>query len=234
MKHFLYFITVISIAVVQFASAHTFPECPKQDEEIRFKKNSILYLKSYLDDPDFRFENFVGSDVRVERNDGVYFHLMPNKHYSSLDGEVCIASYTDSNGKSAVGFFNLVQDEVTHFLPGYGEGGDSLSFRGQYQNEKKHGYWEYYYIEEENGYHKGELKSFGFYNNGERDGIWFEFPVRTWHRPHYLSPAIISYNEGQKHGPFLDLGGQEVLLKHKKVSLEMIRNMVYGLIIVSG
>ena len=52
MKYFLHFIAVIYIVVVQFASAHTFPECPKQDEQIRIKKNSILYLKSYLDDPD--------------------------------------------------------------------------------------------------------------------------------------------------------------------------------------
>ena len=51
--NFLVILIATYIAVAQFASAHNFPECPKQDEEIRFKKNSILYLKSYLDDPDF-------------------------------------------------------------------------------------------------------------------------------------------------------------------------------------
>ena len=129
MKHFLHFITVIYIAVVQFASAHTFPECPKQDEEIRFKKNSILYLKSYLDDPDFSFENFKAG------KEDIFFHLMPNSDYPSLNGEVCKASYTDSNGKLALGYFNLVLDKVTHFLPGYNKDGDLLNFRGNYQNK---------------------------------------------------------------------------------------------------
>ena len=83
MKYVLYFITVISIAVVQFASAHTFPECPKQDEEIRFKKNSILYLKSFLNDPDFSFVDFAAHNVGLDRNKNwenpdVYFYLMPN------------------------------------------------------------------------------------------------------------------------------------------------------------
>ena len=100
---------------------------------------------------------------------------------------MCKASYTDSNGKLAVGYFNLVLDKVTHFLPGYNKDGDLLNFRGNYQNKKKHGYWEYYYTNEkygdplhpDKGYHKGELKSFGFYNNGERDEFGLSFQLEV-------------------------------------------------------
>ena len=206
MKHFLYFITVISIAVVQFASAHTFPECPKQDEEIRFKKNSILYLKSFLNDPDFSFVDFAAHNVGLDRNKNwenpdVYFYLMPNTLADNKKLDLCIATFFNGKNIENTGIFKYSEDQIEYFIPGYNEDGILLSYRGEFNNGKKNGYWEYYYKD-------GEFQSFGFYKDGKREGIWFEFPIRWWHNPSYWDPAIISYKDGKKHGPFVNSFGR--------------------------
>ncbi len=233
MKYFLNFIIVIFVSIVQFAFAHTFPECPQQDEEIRIKEKSVLNFKNNLNNSRFSFFDFIfhrgnwheGFNLNNEVNSFFeYFHLLYKN--TGNEGYVCVSDYYDSAGNRKIGFFRAIRNEIYYLLPGYNLEGIPVASRGNYKNGEKEGYWEYYYTNENNGNQKGEYFSFGFYKNGNREGIWFEFPLRTTQREEY--PSVITYKEGKKHGPFVNAFKIENGLEYGSFKPAINENVDFG------
>ena len=198
-KYYLNLLSIIfCFLFVKLAIGNTFPNCGKLDQAIKFN-GGILYIKSHLLEEDLKVED-------LSRLAGPY---MPDS-WSSDDDKKCVAAYTDGNNEKTYGVFAYTKDSFldsrpVYFLPGYQPDRSIIASRGNYKNNYKDGYWEYYFTEENNGQQKGQFKSIGHFKNGKKEGIWLEFQHNGHgHFPIFLSPLIIQYVDGQRHGPFLN------------------------------
>ncbi|MFL2802196.1 MAG: hypothetical protein ACJ0DD_05485 [Paracoccaceae bacterium] len=84
------------------------------------KKNSILYLKSFLNDPDFSFVDFAAHNVGLDRNKNwenpdVYFYLMPNTLADNKKLDLCITTFFNGKNIENTGIFKYSEDQIEYF-----------------------------------------------------------------------------------------------------------------------